>query len=429
MSRSRLRNLEGLLLPYQRHYVNDERRFKIWIAARQVGKSTAVAYESVLLASARPKTAVLLVSASQRQSHELLEKVKIWAEALKIGVAPDVVARQTSEELRLVNGSRLVSLPANPDTIRGFTGHVFLDEFAFHQHSAKIWAAVFPITTRGYALRVISTPNGRQNMFHQIWQHGGDLWSRHRVDVHEARRQGLEVDVEALRAGTPDPDIWAQEYECRFLDEATAFLTYDLIAAVENEMAGRPEMAGPGPFYLGADLGRRRDLTVYCLLEQVGDVLWSREQVVLSKTSFAEQDAELDRLMDRYKPRRVCLDQTGLGERAVEEAKARHGRYRVEGVLFTNPVKQDLALTLRRKFEDRLIRLPADRDLREDLHSVRRSITSAGNIRFDAERTPDGHADRFWALALAVHAAVEPPVTPIIMSRSGRIMRAELKAF
>ena len=48
----------------------------------------------------------------------------------------------------------------------------------------------------------------------------------------------------------------------------------------------------------------------------------------------------------------------------------------------------------------------ADDAVREDLHSVRKSVTAAGNVRLDVERTDtDGHADRFWALALAYHAA------------------------
>jgi phage FluMu gp28-like protein len=36
---------------------------------------------------------------------------------------------------------------------------------------------------------------------------------------------------------------------------------------------------------------------------------------------------------------------------------------------------------------------------------VTKQTTAAGNIRFTAERTPDGHSDRFWSLALANHAA------------------------
>lgn len=409
-------NLEEFLLPYQRRYVNDASRFKVWLAARQVGKSTAVAFEATLLAAAKPRTAVLLVSASQRQSQELLERVRHWMGAIKAGVDREVIRRENMAEVCLANDSRILSLPANPDTIRGFSGHIFLDEFAFHRDSRRIWAAVFPIATRGFDLRITSTPNGRQNMFHDIWNRGGPHWGRHRTTIHEAVTSGLKIDLELLRQSCPDAETWAQEYECQFLDEATAFLTYEMIAAVEHDRAGLPQFALNGPFYFGADVGRRRDLTVFWVLEEVEDVLWTRELVVLNKVSFAEQDAQLDRLMQRYAPRRLCMDQSGLGEKVVEDAQNRYGRSRVEGLLFTAKVKQDLAGTLKRRIEDRTIRLPVDRAVREDLHSVCKVITPAGNIRFDVARAETGHADRFWALALAVHAGSDPGGLPVIIS-------------
>jgi phage FluMu gp28-like protein len=141
------------------------------------------------------------------------------------------------------------------------------------------------------------------------------------------------------------------------------------------------------------------------VLEEVGDVLWTRELVELRKVSFAEQDQELDRVIADYNPVRVCMDQTGMGEKPVEDAKRRHGTYRIEGVLFSGPIKLDLANAFRRRFEDRQIRIPRERRLRDDLHSVKKITTAAGNIRFDAEKTEDSHADRFWAGALAIHAA------------------------
>lgn len=50
--------------------------------------------------------------------------------------------------------------------------------------------------------------------------------------------------------------------------------------------------------------------------------------------------------------------------------------------------------------------VPSEREIREDLHSVKKEVTTSGNIRFDVEKSEaSGHADRFWALALALHAA------------------------
>jgi phage FluMu gp28-like protein len=35
------------------------------------------------------------------------------------------------------------------------------------------------------------------------------------------------------------------------------------------------------------------------------------------------------------------------------------------------------------------------------IHSVKRRVLPSGKVSFDAERTGRGHADRFWAIALA----------------------------
>ena len=77
--------------------------------------------------------------------------------------------------------------------------------------------------------------------------------------------------------------------------------------------------------------------------------------------------------------------------------------------MFTNKSKEEMAFNLRTNFEDKSVFIPTDHDIREDLHSIRRVATKAGNIRFDAETAEvNGHADRFWALALALIACYVP---------------------
>jgi phage FluMu gp28-like protein len=154
------------------------------------------------------------------------------------------------------------------------------------------------------------------------------------------------------------------------------------------------------------DFAARGDLTVIAVLEQVGDVLWLRELIELRAKSFAAQLAELDRVMRQYRGIRAALDQTGLGEMPVQEAQRRHGAYRVEGVLFSPARKLDMATALKERMEDRRLRLPVGNPaLRADLHSVQRVAGPNGAPRLVAERTEAGHADRFWALALAASAA------------------------
>jgi phage FluMu gp28-like protein len=153
---------------------------------------------------------------------------------------------------------------------------------------------------------------------------------------------------------------------------------------------------------MGVDIGRKKDLTILWLWEKVGDVYWTRMVRELVKAPFRQQRDELY----AYLPfvRRCCIDASGIGAQLAEEAADRFGS-KAEGLQFTNAVKENLAVTFRRRFEDRQVRVPVDRAIREDIHMVKKFTTAAGNVRFDAERTELGHADRFWAGALGVHAA------------------------
>ena len=80
----------------------------------------------------------------------------------------------------------------------------------------------------------------------------------------------------------------------------------------------------------------------------------------------------------------------------------------VEPITFTAPLKERLAPMVKMAFEERTVCIPDNRDVRADINSVKRFVTLAGNVRFDADHTDRGHADRFWALATVVNAASEP---------------------
>jgi len=232
------------------------------------------------------------------------------------------------------------------------------------------------------------------------------VWSRHIVDIYQAVADGLPRNVDELRAGINDTDAWAQEYELKWLDEASAWLAFELIDGVEHDAAGRPEQYAGGPCFVGVDIAARNDLFVIWVVEAVGDVLWTREIITRRRASFAEQDALLDDVFTRYRVIRARMDQTGMGEKPVEDAKRRHGSNRVEGVLFTGPNKLTLATLGREAFEDRTIRIPlGDVALRTDLHKLQKVSGPTGAPRFVAEADANGHADRAWACFLALNAA------------------------
>ncbi len=165
------------LLPYQRRWVEDDAQLKIVVKARQIGYSFAATLRAVL-ECVRRKTTWIFLSKGERQSRLLMEKVQehiqscgIVARASESAFFEGTLIKQL--ETRFANGSVIYGLPANPDTARGYTGNVTLDEFAFHADAEKIYTALFPSITRGFGLEVISTPNGEQGKFYELAKAAG----------------------------------------------------------------------------------------------------------------------------------------------------------------------------------------------------------------------------------------------------------------
>lgn len=428
-----------LLLRYQRRWADDSARFKIGLMARQVGKDFSSGAEGIrdcYAAELRGDKVTWMIGApSERQALESFEKWKEWAEAFRVAIADYQEKREgggseallKSATMTFPSGSRVIAVPGRPDTVRGFSANVLLTEFGFFEDPDATWRAVLPSITnplRGglKKIRLISTPNGQGNKFHDLWsknyQIEGAKWSCHRVTIEDAVREGLPIDIDELRAAIDDPDGWAQEYLCEFVDTAAVLLSYDLLAAAENPQAALtqpPEFwrsINAEPIYLGIDFGRKRDLTVcWALVKVAGTYHLTREVLELARMPTDEQ---LEVLRPRIgRARRVAFDYTGpgigLGDLLVkafgewEPQKDRFGR--VELCTFTADLKQQIFSKLRMAFDQRLVGIPASRTLREDLHSVHRIVTPSGNVTYRAPHTADGHADRCTALALALRAA------------------------
>ena len=405
--------LESILKPYQLAWVRDESRFKIGLWSRQTGKSFATACEAVLHCLLNPGTLWVVLSAGERQAIEWMRKAKQWAEAVQLALAaydetrPGGNALMTRAEITFANKSRIIAIPANPDTARGYSANLVLDEFAIHEKPWDIWAAIYPSITNPLSgqklLRVVSTPKGMGNKFADLW-HKNAAYSKHKVTILDAVAQGLPVNLEELRAGVDDPDIWAQEYLCEFIDTTSVLLPYDLIAPCEVPRLDPSCVPPDAPLYVGMDIGRSKDLSVILLGAKVNGVTHLIATEVLRKMPFAEQLQRLCTLAADRRVRRVAIDATGIGAMLAEEARRALGG-KVEGVVFNAKSKGELYAAMRRAFEDKTVRIPAERDLREDLHAVQRNVSTGGAITYSAPRNDDGHSDRASALALLLHAA------------------------
>jgi len=436
---------DGIFLPYQGRWIKDNSRLKLMEKSRQVGLSWSTAWAcDERTAKKGNKHDQWVSSRDDIQARLFIEDCKMWAEVLSIAaedlgeVVLDTKQKISAYVLRFANGFRINSMSSNPDAQAGKRGGRVLDEFALNPDPRKLWSIAYPGITWGGSMEVISTHRGSKNFFNdlvrEIKEQGNPKKiSLHRVTLADALEQGflyklqqsLAADDERqamdeaayfdfVKSGCADEESFQQEYMCEPADDDSAFLEYDLIANAEYARGIDWQTTENGSLYAGIDIGRKKDLTVLWLLEKLGSVLYTRAVICLQNMRKSEQEKILWPII--AKTERTCIDATGLGIGWADDAQDQFGEYRVEAVTFTPRVKEALAYPIRSRMEDRGLRIPYDKQIRADLRAVTKQTTAAGNIRFTAERTPDGHSDRFWGLGLAVHAASEPIMDTTIIT-------------
>lgn len=252
---------------YQAALLEDRSPRRIVLKARQTGLSNAVAIEALHLAITRPDSTVLFVSRNQEAAQGLIGYVQHSLNGLREMPA---MAKENQGELAFKNGSRIVSLPANPSTGRGIAAtRVYLDEFAFCAYDALIYESIIGTISTGGDMTVLSTPNGRNNLFFRLWSGTeGGAWSRHSVHWSDCPRYD-DAWAERTRASMTRQSF-AQEYDLDFLVSGDAvFDPGDLARCREG---WDPDPDGCAEFVTAWDIGRRRDHTVGLTLGRRGEV-------------------------------------------------------------------------------------------------------------------------------------------------------------
>ncbi len=432
-------NPNGLFLPYQERWIKDKSRLKLMEKSRQIGLSWSTAFPCVeRCATQGARHDQWISSRDEIQAKLFLLDCKMWAKIFSMAaedlgeVVIDKDKKISAQVLKFATDKCIYSMSSNPDAQAGKRGGRVLDEFALGDDPRMMWSIAYPGLTWGGSMEVISTHRGSANFFNllirEILEKGNPKRiSHHKITLQDALNQGflyklqqaLPEDAEQqdmdeaeyfdfIKDGCADEESFLQEYMCVPGNDETAFLEYDLIARSEYGREEKWEWDSPAEckgkeVYAGIDIGRTKDLTVLWVLEKLGDVLYTRKVIDMRKMSKPDQEKIMWPWIEWMA--RTCQDYTGLGIGWGDDGQKRFGEYRYEKVTFTTFVKEQLAYPVRGKMEDHKLRIPFDPDVRADLRAVTKETTPAGNIRFTAERSENGHADRFWALALAIHAA------------------------
>ena len=459
---------------WQDDFIRNRNRYISLLKSRQTGFSFVVAIKGLVKAldPARTQYTKQFVSYNEEDAQEKIRYARQFYDSIPNRYKKKLVHQTATmlefEDVGSKTTSRLISLPCRPP--RGKNGDVCLDEFAIYlpRLSKEIYTAASFCTLRRGCIEVGSTPLGTIGKFYEIctnresypnfdryfipWWYAKVMCKDVRGAVQYAK--DLETAERVERFGTDrlislfqnsTLEDFQQECECVFIDSSASYISLELIYANtpgrrEEDIPANfekdedyynakrdieihcfrnaddlilnysPEKYG-SPLFMGLDIGRTSDATVFYIIGVINGKKRSVLRHEMRNADFDAQEAVLNKLMENLPIYRCCIDDGGIGRNLAENAHKRYGE-RAELYHFDLQSKEVLAMCVRTGLERREYELDNDREFHAQIHSIKRTPSSGGSFRYDAERNEHGHADSFWAWALASYATNGKKIEP-----------------
>lgn len=401
-----MQTISEILLPYQKAFFANKKRRKLWISSRQVGKSVCIAAILTYKALSKQNGLSLCISTGSRAASEIIRKCQQFAEAVKQLSGGQIDYSASFDAIKFSNGSRILSLPSSTDgaNLRGFTAQcVCVDEAAYVWHLDTILQAINPTLSRDPNAELIltTTPAGKNGAFWELYCQAktSDEWYVQTTSIHDAIADGLKTDLDSLHSLCPDPNVFAQEYECQFSDTQNSLIDINLLQWFI-------EPSTYVDYFMGADWARSNDGTSLVVVGRTKDgKLDVVENVCLHNVEYAKQIAVATDMFKRFQPKAFYGDAGGLGSPLMEQLN-RTVSTRIKGISFTATNKPEMYEYFRKCVFDRKLRIRQTykQVFLDDISLVRQTISDSGKTSYDAIRANGSHADSMSALVLALHA-------------------------
>lgn len=436
------------LFDFQVSYVDSVSRFVGVGKSRQLGHSeiglagTTVAKSHLF----KPLTSIL-VSYNLKECKEKIQKALMFLDGVPATLRSPVT-RDNAFEIELRNGSRILSV-FSP---RGFTkADVYLDEMSFYENQQRTYTDASAVIAwdKNRQLRIGGTPFGKEGLYYDIingtngkfpdferhFWFWWDCWL-YCKDVAHAREYAhfMTTEERVMTYGTQIIidfynnmflEDFQQEFEICFNDNELSYFSYELIKSVMTSFDFYDQEKFPATFeaipeccqgmlFAGYDVGRTIDASEFYVLDlrnmnKKGEKKGALREIfheTLKDKTFEYQENYISRFLDLMGSlcSNLFIDRTGIGFNLAENLEAKYPG-KVQGIYFTSEMRSQMVSTTKSVMLDGALQLFPDKEVASHFYSIKKHITTAGNLVFVAEKNKHHHADKFWAIALAVLAA------------------------
>jgi len=165
-----------VLFPEQKEMIEDFENYSdnIVLKYRQAGVSTATAgwiSKKLQFASKESPEKILILANKLDTATEMANKIKgflrQWPDWINVGFDKD---KNSQKHYKLNNGSEVKAVATSVDALRGYTPTILVfDEAAYIESGGDLWAACMASLATGGKVIVISTPNGFDQIYYEVF--------------------------------------------------------------------------------------------------------------------------------------------------------------------------------------------------------------------------------------------------------------------
>ena len=317
---------------------------------------------------------------------------KVFAELVQLLESSGVIKKANAADLKIesIYGSTLKFFSMeSPTSIRGNTvsGLLCLDEAAFFptqltDGSDPYYNVIFPIIkARKPKVLVISTPNGRQGMYYDLYlkaYNGEKGYKEITASIYDDALISKE-EIEELKRGYP-PLAFQQEFEVEFLDNAlTVFPNFS--NCFDGKYERKKCWIGIDPSSVG------EDNTIVSIIN-TDDVV---KQYKVDGTLDQKYD-KIAKIVNEYSPVATYIENNSIGEVMANEIKKKlHRKSNFYTFTTTNESKKQYISMLAVDIANNAIHFEEDNKLLySELSTFTFKLTKGGNITYAAR---DGYHD------------------------------------
>jgi len=245
----------------QVEYLDTKAEEVLLLWCRQSGKTTSSAAKAVHHTSFQEDALALIASASQKQAailqtralnmirkmnrkNDWRKKDEVYGRETNPLTGETELVRQAVMSLQMANGSEIISVPASPETVRGYSPTlIILDEAAWM--GDEVYIAIRPMRAVTHAQLVCSSSAGMQmGWFYDAW-HANDDPTVHKIEVLAKDCPRITPEFLKQEQMKIPETMYRREYLNEFLAPEGGLFTEEDIKGMELDDMGLEAIARP----------------------------------------------------------------------------------------------------------------------------------------------------------------------------------------